>query len=78
MARALIPLAQGFEELEAVTLIDLLRRAGIDVVVAGLTEGPVTASRGTVLVPDTSLAAVAIGLALTSPGIKRFPDFFLK
>ena len=25
----------------------------------------------------TSLAAVAIGLALTSPGIKRFPDFFL-
>jgi len=59
MARALIPLAQGFEELEAVTLIDLLRRAGIDVVVAGLTEGPVTASRGTVLVPDTTLAEVA-------------------
>ena len=59
MARALIPLAQGCEELEAVTLIDLLRRAGIEVVVAGLTEGPVTASRGTVLVPDTTLAAVA-------------------
>jgi protein deglycase len=59
VARALIPLAQGCEELEAVTLIDLLRRAGIKVVVAGLTEGPVTASRGTVLVPDTTLAAVA-------------------
>lgn len=58
MARALIPLAQGCEELEAVTLIDLLRRAEIEVVVAGLTEGPVTASRGTVLVPDTTLAAV--------------------
>jgi protein deglycase len=57
--KALIPLAAGCEELEAVTLIDLLRRAGIEVVVAGLAPGPVTASRGTVLVPDTTLAAVA-------------------
>jgi protein deglycase len=59
MTRALIPLAAGCEELEAVTLIDLLRRAGIEVVVAGLSAGPVTASRGTVLVPDTTLAEVA-------------------
>lgn len=57
--KALIPLAAGCEELEAVTLIDLLRRAGIEVVVAGLAPGPVIASRGTVLVPDTTLAAVA-------------------
>lgn len=55
MSRVLIPLAEGCEELEAVTIIDLLRRAGIDVVVAGLREGPVTASRGTVLVPDITL-----------------------
>ena len=59
MTRALIPLAAGCEELEAVTLIDLFRRAGIEVVVAGLVPGPVTASRGTVLVPDTTLEAVA-------------------
>lgn len=58
MARVLIPLAKGFEELEAVTLIDLLRRANIEVVTAGLQDGPVTASRGTVLVPDTTLNAV--------------------
>lgn len=55
MARVLVPLAQGCEELEAVSIIDLLRRAGIDVVTAGLTEGVVTCSRGVVMVPDTSL-----------------------
>jgi len=55
MARVLVPLAQGCEEIEAVTIIDLLRRAGIEVVTAGLDAEPVTASRGTVLVPDTVL-----------------------
>ena len=55
MARVLIPLAEGCEELEAVTVIDLLRRAEIEVVTAGLVEGPVRGSRDTVLVPDTLL-----------------------
>jgi 4-methyl-5(b-hydroxyethyl)-thiazole monophosphate biosynthesis len=54
----LVPLASGCEELEAVTVIDLLRRAGVTVITAGLEEGPVRASRGTVLVPDTTLDAV--------------------
>jgi protein deglycase len=58
MARALVPLAQGCEELEAVTIIDLLRRAAVEVVTAGLEPGPVKASRGVVLVPDTTLEAV--------------------
>lgn len=55
MMRVLVPLAEGFEELEAVTVIDLLRRAGIEVVTAGLAPGPVRASRRTVLVPDALL-----------------------
>jgi len=55
MARVLVPLAQGCEELEAVTIIDLLRRAGIEVVTAGLDNQPVKASRGVTLMPDTSL-----------------------
>jgi 4-methyl-5(b-hydroxyethyl)-thiazole monophosphate biosynthesis len=58
MARVLVPLAQGCEELEAVTVIDLLRRAGIDVITAGLDDKPVTASRGVTLLPDTTLDAV--------------------
>lgn len=55
MAKVLVPLADGCEELEAVTLIDLLRRAGIEVVVAGLKPGIVKASRGVHLVPDMTL-----------------------
>jgi len=55
MARVLVPLAQGCEELEAITVVDLLRRAGIDVVTAGLDAQPVRAARGTVLVPDATL-----------------------
>ena len=62
MAKVLLPLADGCEELEAVTIIDVLRRAEIEVVAAGLTEGPVRASRGVTLVPDTTLdAALARG-----------------
>ncbi len=61
MARVLIPLANGCEELEAVTVIDLLRRAGIEVVTAGLADGPVTASRGVVMIPDCSLDEVLDG-----------------
>lgn len=53
--RVLVPLAQGCEELEAVTIIDLLRRAGIEVTSAGLDAGSVTASRGVTLIPDTDL-----------------------
>ena len=58
MANILIPLAQGCEELEAVTLIDLLRRAEIDVVTASLDDRPIKASRGTTLIADTSLDKV--------------------
>lgn len=58
MPRVLVPLAAGCEELEAVTIIDLLRRAGIEVVTAGLQPGIVKASRGTQLVPDDTLDSV--------------------
>lgn len=55
MTSVLIPLAQGCEELEAVTIIDLLRRADITVVTAGLDSCTVRGSRGTVLISDTTL-----------------------
>lgn len=52
MTRALVPLAEGVEEMEAVIVIDALRRAKWDVVAAGLKAGIVTASRHVKLVPD--------------------------
>ncbi|MDH5389321.1 MAG: DJ-1/PfpI family protein, partial [Gammaproteobacteria bacterium] len=58
MSRALVPLAQGCEELEAITITDLLVRAGVDVTTAGLDEQTVTASRGARLVPDANINAV--------------------
>jgi len=45
MIQTLIALADGFEEIETVTVADILRRAGFRVVLSGLREGPVTGSR---------------------------------
>lgn len=59
MPSVLIPLADGFEELEAVTLIDLLRRADIRVTTASLgSQRTLTASRQVTLVADTLLDEV--------------------
>ena len=55
MSKTLIPLAEGCEEIEAVTVIDILRRAGVDVVVAGLDSKQVRCSRGTVILTDVLL-----------------------
>jgi len=55
MKKALVLLANGCEEMEAVTTIDILRRGGVEVTVAGVTDGVITASRGVKLVPDVPL-----------------------
>jgi 4-methyl-5(b-hydroxyethyl)-thiazole monophosphate biosynthesis len=58
MSRVLVPLAQGCEELEAITITDLLVRAGVSVTTCGLDGQPVKASRGTTIIPDTSIDKV--------------------
>src|ERR1051326_2691443 len=55
MKRVLVPLAPGFEEIEAITVIDILRRAGVEVTVAGTHNGPIEASRKTKHLPDCTL-----------------------
>lgn len=56
----LVPLVAGFEEIETVTPVDLLRRAGAVVTLASLTGEPlVEGSRGMTLKADAALADVA-------------------
>ena len=50
--KAIIVLVNGFEEIEAVTPIDVLRRAGIEVIVAGLEKIEVKGSRGLIVKAD--------------------------
>lgn len=55
MKSVLVPLAQGSEDLEAVTVLNILRRADIKAVSASLDGQPIRGSRGTLIVPDMSL-----------------------
>jgi 4-methyl-5(b-hydroxyethyl)-thiazole monophosphate biosynthesis len=56
--RILIPLAEGFEEIEAVNVIDILRRANVDLITAGLKEGLVEGSHKIKVLPDTTLEKI--------------------
>jgi len=58
MPKVLMPLAEGFEEIEAIAVVDVLRRAEIEVVVAGLQQGPVISARKITIVPDTTIDSV--------------------
>ncbi len=48
-------LAPGFEEIESITVVDILRRAGIEVVIVGIVDGPIQGSRGVRLLADISI-----------------------
>ncbi len=58
MPRVAVLLADGFEEVEAMAIVDVLRRAAIDVVVAGLHEGPVVSARRVRVLPDSLIDSV--------------------
>lgn len=76
MKRVLIPLAPGFEEIEALTVVDILRRAGAEVVVAGTVEGAIIGRTGIKVVPDAALDAVTGGAfdMIVLPGGKTGTD----
>lgn len=53
--KILLILAEGFEDMEAVAPIDILNRAGVEVTIASLVDGPVKAAYGTTIIPHTTL-----------------------
>jgi 4-methyl-5(b-hydroxyethyl)-thiazole monophosphate biosynthesis len=60
MKNVLVLFADGSEELEAITVVDILRRAGVSVTLAGLREGVLRGSRGVMLMPDKTLDDVLL------------------
>ncbi|MFT7879170.1 MAG: DJ-1 family glyoxalase III [Sulfurimonas sp.] len=59
MASVLIPLAEGFEELEAVALIDVMRRGGIDVRIAYIGDSSlVLGANGITLEADNAIDSI--------------------
>lgn len=59
MPRVLVPIATGFEEIEAVSIIDVLRRAGIDVIMGTLDETLlVKGANGITLQCDSSIEGI--------------------
>ena len=78
--KVLVAIADGTEELEAVTIIDVLRRAKADVTVASVGNKQVTASRGVNLVADALISECAgnvydlIALPGGMPGAEHLRD----
>ena len=78
--QVLVPIADGSEEIEAVCIIDVLRRAGASVTVASVGGLQVTASRGVKLVADTLISECAdktfdlIALPGGMPGAEHLRD----
>ena len=58
--QVLIPIANGSEEIEVVTIADILRRAKVDVVVASVEKSlKIKASRGTRIIADKLISEAA-------------------
>lgn len=55
MKTVVVLMAPGFEEIETITVVDILRRAGARVSLVGTEEGPLKGSRGIHVMPDEQL-----------------------
>jgi 4-methyl-5(b-hydroxyethyl)-thiazole monophosphate biosynthesis len=60
MSVVLVPLASGFEEIEAVSIIDVLRRAGIEVIAASVdADGEVCGANGITIKTDKKISEIS-------------------
>ena len=58
MVKALVLMAEGFEEIELTSIVDILRRGEVTVVIAGLQDKTITGSRGIKMQPDVTLDSI--------------------
>jgi 4-methyl-5(b-hydroxyethyl)-thiazole monophosphate biosynthesis len=78
--KVLVPLAPGFEEIEAITIIDVLRRAGIEVVTVSLNSIDVKGAHNIPVIADKRIVQIKIdeydGIVLPGgmPGAKNLKE----
>jgi 4-methyl-5(b-hydroxyethyl)-thiazole monophosphate biosynthesis len=60
VTKALVFLATGFEEIETVTIVDVLRRANIEVTVVGLEQNPIEGKHKMKIIPDKTVDEVEV------------------
>lgn len=53
--KVLVILANGFEEVEFSAIVDILRRGGVEVVIAGTSQGVIKSTRGIGVIADTAI-----------------------
>lgn len=58
MSKALVLMAEGFEEIELTSIVNILRRGGVTVTIAGLKDGLITGARGIKIQPDAPLDSI--------------------
>jgi 4-methyl-5(b-hydroxyethyl)-thiazole monophosphate biosynthesis len=56
--KIMVPLAEGFEEIEAFAVVDILRRAGIKVDIVGVVGTVIKSARGVSVMTDKRLAEI--------------------
>ena len=75
MKKAIVFLANGFEEMEALGTVDILRRGGIEVTTVSITANPVvTGAHNVPVTADTTLEKVNLVLPGGMPGAANLND----
>ena len=59
MAKIIIPISNGFEEIEAITIIDVCRRANIEVTIAGVEDLETTGAHGIKIISDANIENIS-------------------